>query len=64
MERWGEFLKEIGYTSFIPALRQSTDFRISRTYCQDKDSIDLNQHLDYDLWRGYGPYFEKHVPLV
>jgi predicted ATPase len=27
MERWGEFLKEIGYTSFIPALRQSTDFR-------------------------------------
>jgi energy-coupling factor transporter ATP-binding protein EcfA2 len=26
-ERWGEFLQEIGYTSFIPALRQSTDFR-------------------------------------
>lgn len=26
-ERWGKILKEIGYTSFIPALRQSTDFR-------------------------------------
>jgi hypothetical protein len=27
MEQWGEFLKELGYTRFIPALRQSTDFR-------------------------------------
>src|SRR5712691_6349104 len=26
-ERWGEFHQAIGYTSFIPPLRQSTDFR-------------------------------------
>jgi len=38
MERWGEFLKEMGYTSFIPALRQSTDFRSEGPMVKTKTS--------------------------